>query len=153
MSNTTKKLIQIQADAHALWVRFHGYHWNIKGLQFYAIHEMTENAYEAMAKLFDDAAERALQLGGRALTCAKDLLENTKVPKCEKKDAFGAAEVLEGLKRDYGYLLGEFKALDTLAQKDGDTTTSSFAQDKIAEFEKAIWMLENALDMSCCRKK
>ncbi len=151
MSKVTDKLLQIQADAHALWVRFHNYHWNVKGLQFFAIHDYTESAYETMAKLFDDAAERALQLKAKALVCPKSLVEAAKLPKLDK-DCFTASDVLECLRGDYGYLLGEFKKLDELASKDGDTTTSNLAQDKIAELEKSLWMLDNALQNACSKK-
>ncbi len=151
MSKVTEKLLQIQADAHSLWVRFHNYHWNVKGLQFYAIHAYTEEAYEAMAKLFDDTAERALQLKSKALVCPKALLEHAKI-KPLQKDCFTASEVLECVKSDYTYLLGEFQKLDELASKENDSTTSNLAQDKIAELEKALWMLDNALE-SACKKK
>lgn len=150
MSKTTDKLLALQADAHALWLRFHNYHWNVKGLQFYAIHEMTEKAYEAMARLFDELAERALQLGAKAHTCPKALVDAANVPKCTLKDKFSANDVLEALKADYSYLLKEFKALDKVAEN--DIATQNLAQDKIAELEKALWMLENALDKSCTKK-
>lgn len=148
MSKVTEKLLQIQADAHSLWIRFHNYHWNVKGLQFWAIHNYTEEAYEAMAKLFDDVAERTLQLKEKALVCPKALVENAKVPKIDN-DCFTATQVLELIKEDYKYLLNEFKALDDLASKAEDTTTSNLAQDKIAELEKALWMLDSALENSC----
>ncbi len=151
MSKVTDKLLQIQADAHALWVRFHNYHWNVKGLQFFALHDYTEEAYEAMAKLFDDAAERALQLKAKALVCPKSIVEAAKLPKLDR-DCFTAGDVLECLRVDYSYLLGEFKKLDELASKDGDTTTSNLAQDKIAELEKSLWMLDNALQNACGKK-
>ena len=151
MSKVTEKLLQIQADAHSLWIRFHNYHWNVKGLQFAAIHAYTEEAYENMAKLFDDAAERVLQLKEKALVCPKDLLENAKTPKLQK-DCFSSTEVLELIREDYKYLLGEFQKLDELASKAGDTTTSNLAQDKIAELEKALWMLDNTLETSCKKK-
>lgn len=148
MSKVTEKLLQIQADAHSLWIRFHNYHWNVKGLQFWAIHNYTEEAYEAMAKLFDDVAERTLQLKEKALICPKALIENAKIPKIDN-DCFTATQVLELIKEDYKYLLNEFKALDDLASKAEDTTTSNLAQDKIAELEKALWMLDSALENSC----
>lgn len=148
MSKVTEKLLQIQADAHSLWIRFHNYHWNVKGLQFWAIHNYTEEAYEAMAKLFDDVAERTLQLKEKALVCPKALIENAKIPKIDN-DCFTATQVLELIKEDYKYLLNEFKALDDLASKAEDTTTSNLAQDKIAELEKALWMLDSALENSC----
>ncbi|EDO6931908.1 DNA starvation/stationary phase protection protein, partial [Campylobacter coli] len=80
------------------------------GLQFYSIHEYTEKAYEEMAELFDNCAERALQLGEKAITCQKTLMENAKSPKVEK-DCFTPVEVMELIKKDYEYLLAEFKKL------------------------------------------
>ncbi|KGI55939.1 Dps family protein [Campylobacter sp. MIT 97-5078] len=151
MKNVAKQLLQIQADAHSLWIKFHNYHWNVKGLQFFAIHEYTEEAYEEMAKLFDDVAERLLQIKEKALVCSKELSELAKTPKVQK-DCFTTLEVLELVKEDYNYLLKEFKKLDEVASKAGDTTTSMLAQDKIAHLEKALWMLGSTLENSCKTK-
>ncbi|TKX29772.1 DNA starvation/stationary phase protection protein [Campylobacter sp. MIT 12-5580] len=151
MKNVAKQLLQIQADAHSLWIKFHNYHWNVKGLQFFAIHEYTEEAYEEMAKLFDDVAERLLQIKEKALVCPKELGELAKAPKVQK-DCFTTLEVLELVKEDYNYLLKEFKKLDEVASKAGDTTTSMLAQDKIAHLEKALWMLDSTLENSCKTK-
>ncbi|ARE81365.1 Dps family protein [Campylobacter helveticus] len=142
--SVVKQLLQLQADAHSLWIKFHNYHWNVKGLQFFSIHEYTEKAYEELAELFDGCAERALQLGEKAIVCPKVLLENAKAPKAEK-DHFNSSEVLELVKKDYEYLLSEFKKLNELAEKAGDTTTAAFAQENIAKYEKNIWMLEASL--------
>ncbi|EGO0809891.1 DNA starvation/stationary phase protection protein, partial [Campylobacter lari] len=27
--SVTKQLLQLQADAHSLWIKFHNYHWNV----------------------------------------------------------------------------------------------------------------------------
>lgn len=142
--SVVKQLLQLQADAHSLWIKFHNYHWNVNGLQFFSIHEYTEKAYEELAELFDGCAERALQLGEKAIVCPKVLLENAKAPKAEK-DHFNPSEVLELVKKDYEYLLSEFKKLNELAEKAGDTTTAAFAQENIAKYEKNIWMLEASL--------
>lgn len=146
--SVTKQLLQLQADAHHLWIKFHNYHWNVKGLQFFSIHEHTEKAYEEMAELFDDCAERVLQLGGKAIVCQKTLMENAKSPKVEK-DCFTPIEVLECVKKDYEYLLKEFKKLNEAAEKANDTTTASFAQENIAKYEKSLWMLNSSLQNSC----
>ena len=144
MSKVIQQLSQLQADAHSLWIKFHNYHWNVKGLQFQAVHKYTEDAYEDMAELFDDVAERILQLKGKALVCPKALVEASKAPKVEK-DNFSTSEVLELIREDYKYLLKEFKKLDEESEKEGDTTSKTLAQDKIAELEKAIWMLDSTL--------
>lgn len=139
-----QQLLQIQADAHHLWIKFHNYHWNVKGLQFFSIHEYTEKAYEEMAELFDSCAERILQLGGKAIVCRKTLMQSSKSPKVDK-DSFSAVEVLELLKKDYEYLLAEFKKLNEAAEKESDTTTAAFAQENIAKYEKILWMLDSSL--------
>jgi len=146
--SVTKQLLQLQADAHNLWIRFHNYHWNVKGFQFFAIHQYTEKLYEEMAELFDDCAERLLQLKTKAIVCPKTLIENAKTPKLEK-DCFTPMEVIGLIKKDYEYLLAEFKKLNELSEKAGDTTTASFAQEKIAKCEKSLWMLDATLQESC----
>ena len=52
MDAVVKQLNKIQAEAHAFYVAFHDYHWNVKGMQFYSIHEYTEHAYDDMGDLF-----------------------------------------------------------------------------------------------------
>lgn len=151
MSKIIESLTQLQADAHFLWVKFHNYHWNVKGLQFYAVHAYTEDAYEKMATLFDDVAERILQLKGEALVCVNELAKRAKIKHVDKT-CFTPSEVLEGVREDYTYLLKAFKALDELASKENDTSTSNLAQDKIAELEKALWMLDSSLTNTCSKK-
>ena len=123
MSKVVTQLNQIQADAHALFVKFHDYHWYVKGIQFFSVHEYTEKAYEDMAEIFDDVAERAIQLGG----------------------SYTPTEVLKGVLAEYEHLLGEFKKLEEVAEEAKDSTTVAMAQDKIAKYEKAIWMLKATL--------
>ena len=144
MSKVAEQLTQIQADAHSLWLKFHNYHWNVTGLQFYSIHKYTEEAYEDMAELFDDVAERILQLKAKAIICPKELVEKSNTAKVEK-DSFCSNEVLSLMREDYKYLLAELKKLNEVAEKESDTTTQNLAQEKIAQFEKAIWMLDSTL--------
>lgn len=142
MSKVILQLNTIQADANALYIKFHDLHWNVKGIQFFSVHEYTEKAYEDMSEIFDDAAERALMLGGRPIVKAEELAKVAHI-KHETKESYTPTEVLEIVLADYKHLLGEFKKLDELAE--GDTTTQMYAQDQIAKFEKAIWMLNATL--------
>ncbi|AII14355.1 DNA-binding ferritin-like protein [Campylobacter iguaniorum] len=145
MTNVVKQLNQIQADAHAFFIAFHDYHWNVKGLQFYAIHEYTEKAYEEMASLYDDVAERAIQIGGKAVLKAEDLVKMGAKAPVLQKDSYTPTEVLEEVRKAYKYLVEEFKKLEDVAEKAGDTTTSNIAQDHYGDYEKKIWMLNSTL--------
>lgn len=142
MSKVITQLNQIQADAHGLYVKFHDLHWNVKGIQFFSIHEYTEKAYDDMHEIFDAVAERAIMLGGKAITKLDELQKLSHI-KHESKDSYTANEVLEAVLAEYKHLLAEFKKLDELA--DGDTTTQAYAQEQIAKYEKSIWMLNATL--------
>ena len=145
MSKTVKQLNKLQADAHAFFVAFHDYHWNVKGLQFAQVHAYTEKAYDEMGELFDDMAERALQISGKAVTKAKDLIELSKDAPISVKDSYGVTEVLENVKKAYEYLVEEFKKLQEVAEAEGDDTTSNIAQDHYGDYEKRLWMLSSML--------
>lgn len=144
MSKVIEKLNQIQADVWVLNVKFHNYHWNVKGSQFHAIHEATEAAYESLFEIFDEVAERAIQLGGKALVCPKVLLETAKAPKADK-DSFTCQEVIELVRKDYEYLLGQFDELANLADDAGDRPTTAMCDEYIAKYEKELWMLGQTL--------
>lgn len=145
MSNkVVAQLNQLQADAWVLVAKFHNYHWNVKGSQFYSIHSYTEEAYDSLFGLFDDVAERAIQIGGKAIVCPSKLVELAKAPVVEK-DSFECKEVLELVRKDYEYLLKEFKVLRKVAEEADDCGTQAFAEENIAKYEKAIWMLNQTL--------
>lgn len=144
MKKVIDQLNKLQADAHLLFVAFHDYHWNIKGLQFFQIHSYTEEAYEEMATLFDDMAERALQFGGKAVVKVADLTKLAKAPIISKV-SYKGEDVLVAIKKAYEYLINEFKKLENEAEKVGDATTVAMAQGEYAKFEKKVWMLANTL--------
>jgi starvation-inducible DNA-binding protein len=54
------------ADAVDLQTQIKQAHWNVKGPQFIALHELFDNVNEAVEDYVDDIAERAVQLGGVA---------------------------------------------------------------------------------------
>ncbi len=144
MSKVVESLKQIQADAHALYVKIHSYHWNIKGMDFFPVHNHTEEIYNSMSALYDDAAERVLQLGGKPYLTVKELDSATKI-ETETKDSFNSKEVIVAIIKEYKYLLKEFKTLSDISSEDGDKTTEAFADEKVAKLEKDLWMMKNMI--------
>jgi starvation-inducible DNA-binding protein len=138
--NTVTLLNQIQADAHALFVKLHNYHWNIKGMHFYPVHNKTEELYDKMAEIYDATAERAIQLGGKAVLSTGQLVALTAIEE-ETAESFDSRTVLVSIIKDFTYLKGKFQELATAAAAQGDSTTVALAEGEIATFEKEIWML------------
>ena len=144
MSKVTKNLKQLQADAHALFVKIHNYHWNVKGMDFEPVHLKTEAIYNNMATLYDDAAERVIQLGGKPYLTLDDLAKATNI-KTEKGDTFKSKEVVKNIIADYKYLHKLFQELSDDADNANDKTTAAFADDNVAVLEKELWMLDSMI--------
>lgn len=140
--NVVEKLNVLVADMGILFVKLHNLHWNVKGKEFYAIHSMTEEFYEDAAGVFDDLAERVLQLEHRPYASLSEYLEVARIKESKERE-FSAQQVLENLNTDYSFLLKEFKELSKLAE--GDTTTQSYADDQVAKLEKRLWMIRATL--------
>jgi len=138
-----EKLGQLQADAHVMFTKLHNLHWHVKGPQFYVLHEKTQLAYELFAQIYDDLAERTIQLGGTPLVTLAAIIEKTKIRETDKT-SFTVSEVIGTMLEDYDYLLKQFRELATLSN--GDTTTSAYAEEKVAFFEKELWMLKAHLE-------
>ena len=132
------QLKQLMADAMVMFSKLHNYHWNVKGLHFYAMHDKTEQAYNQFAVMYDDLAERLLQLGEKPLVTLKDILATAKIEEDAKTD-FNAEYVIKALLHDYNYFLKAFQALSDAAKD--DATTMAYADEQVSMLEKEIWML------------
>ncbi len=144
MKKVIKELKTIQASSLVMFTKLHNYHWNIKGMQFLPIHEMTEKIYEQFSTLYDDTAERVLQLGDKPIILLDDI-SKTSIIKEDKKSNFDATYVLKNILLDFETLLKEFKKLSKVANEIDDNTTIAFADDNIAHLEKNIWMIKATL--------
>ncbi|PHO11198.1 MULTISPECIES: Dps family protein [Malaciobacter] len=144
MKKLLKQLKLIQGSSLVMYTKVHNYHWNIKGLQFFAIHEMTEKLYGEFSTIYDDAAERLLQLNEKPLILISEITENSFI-KEDKKTDFDAKYVLSNILEDFEKFLKEFKKLSELADENGDNTTVAFADDNIAHLEKNIWMIKASI--------
>lgn len=144
MSKVIKQLKQIQADAHALYVKIHNYHWNVKGMDFHPVHSYTEGLYNEMSVLYDDAAERTIILGEKPYLTIDELAKATKI-ETETKDSFKSKEIVEKIVVDFEYLLKTFKKLSEAAAEADDKGTEAFADEKVAKLEKDLWMLNSML--------
>ncbi|MGX3098176.1 Dps family protein [Helicobacter sp. 23-1046] len=144
MSKVIDKLKQLQADAQVFYVKVHNYHWNVRGMDFHPTHKALQEIYEEFAEVFDDTAERILQLGGTPYLTMSDISKNAKI-KEESKSSFDSKTVLKAVLSDYEYFEKTFAELSQLADESGDKVSGAYADDKCASLQKAIWMLKAQL--------
>lgn len=57
---------QLLADTYALYLKAQGFHWNVVGPNFIALHELFEQQYTELQEAIDTIAERIRILGAFA---------------------------------------------------------------------------------------
>jgi starvation-inducible DNA-binding protein len=139
MTQVVENLQLLMADALVMFTKVHNYHWNVRGPQFYGVHARTEEIYEQYAEIYDDLAERILQLGGTPIVTLKDVLAKARI-KEETETRFTVDQVMQRLVKDNEHFLKEFRNLASIAGE--DSSTSAYAEEKVAELEKQLWMMK-----------
>jgi starvation-inducible DNA-binding protein len=132
------------ANLQILYVKLHNYHWNVKGMNFKPVHEMTEAHYNYFAEQYDEVAERIVQLGGKPFATLQDYLTNASL-KEESKKTFEVKFVLKSLLSDFEQLNKDFKEISKVAGDAGDVPTANITDDNVAWLEKQIWMIKASI--------
>ena len=63
---TAPGLPTLLADTYAIYLKTHGYHWNVRGPSFAALHALFMTQYTEMWTAIDTVAERIRALGAFA---------------------------------------------------------------------------------------
>ncbi|HEY1836202.1 MAG: Dps family protein [Rhizomicrobium sp.] len=136
---------KVLADTYMLYLKTHGYHWNVTGPMFSALHTLFETQYTELHDAADLIAERIRALGefapGNYRTYAK--LTSIKESTDDKPPAALAMvkELAEGHEAVVRTARHAFKAAD----KVGDQPTLDLLTQRMEASEKAAWMLRSHL--------
>ncbi len=142
-SEVALALGKLLADTHALYLKTHGYHWNVRGPQFPALHHLFEDQYKSLWSALDEIAERIRALGALAPQGQTSMANLTGV---KDGDAhWGAQEMLRDLLKDHEQVCGTIKAAIQAAEGADDAATVDLLNDRLAAHEKHAWMLRATL--------
>jgi len=116
-------------------------HWNVKGLQFFQLHEL----FDSIATHLDDAAdliaERATQLGGVANGTARQAAANSSIKEYDFNAVKGEEHVSALVKRLSTLANASREAIDQ-TDKLGDKATSDIFTEIVRAADKDLWFLE-----------
>lgn len=141
--DVARELTKVLADSFAVYLKTHGYHWNVRGPEFFSFHNLLEQQYTDMWNALDDIAERIRALGVLAPQSypAFGNLTSIKDGDPEKE----ATAMLTELMQDHETLIATArKALDT-ASEAGDEASADLMTQRLAAHEKFAWMLRSTL--------
>lgn len=136
-------LARLLGDTAALASKTQGYHWNVTGPQFSALHALFEQQYDALAEATDELAERIRALGQPAPSGLAALLKLSTIP--EETGAPSWQDMLRRLAEGHEHAARSARAVLPLAQERGDEATADLAIGRIHEHDKAAWMLRATL--------
>lgn len=140
MEKIIQELNQYLADLCVFYRKLQNYHWNIEGNDFFVIHSKLEEYYNEINEQIDEVAEYILSKNGEPLGTIQDYLNITKIEEAENKK-IKSNLILENIIKDYNYLLESVKNIKIEAENIKDCDTSTFVDEKILEYTKRIWML------------
>jgi starvation-inducible DNA-binding protein len=136
----TASLNSLLASYHVHYQKLRNFHWNVKGPDFFDVHEKFEEQYNGAQLAIDDIAERIRVFGRRPYSTMKELLENSKIEETEDED-IEAMEMVKEIIRDYRILMEQIFDVIELSIEYGDSGTEDMMKDLIKSLEKNHWMM------------
>ena len=129
------------ADAGDLQFQAKQAHWNVKGPNFIAVHELFDQAADEIRGYVDDIAERLVQLGGVAKGRVQDAAAGTTLPPYPT-DITAAADHIDA----FSTALAAFgknvrQAIDS-ADAAGDQDTADLFTGISRGVDKTLWFVE-----------
>ena len=138
-----RALSKLLADNYTLYLKTHGFHWNVTGPMFNALHLMFQTQYNELWLASDLIAERIRALdqfapgSGAQFAKLSAIKEESGVPDWKGM----VQQLVEGHETASRTARDVFR----LASKADDQPTADLATQRMQEHEKTAWMLRSLL--------
>lgn len=140
-----QKVIQLLnarlVDAIDLSMQAKQAHWNIKGPQFIALHELFDKIAERAEEHVDALAERVVTLGGTALGTVRTVAAKTSL-QAYPENIFSGPEHLQALADSLARSAKSCRAAIEIADDLDDEVTTDLFNEITAALDKDLWFVE-----------
>jgi starvation-inducible DNA-binding protein len=138
---TVVELLQCRlADAIDLQGNAKQAHWNVKGPNFIALHELFDQVYAAVTEFVDLIAERLVQLGGVAEGTVKVVADRSELPEYPSDITWWEDHVDE-MTRSLGEFGKRARAAIDVAAEAGDQDTADLFTEVSRGVDKQLWFV------------
>ncbi len=139
----TGQLNQLLADYQVFYQNLRGFHWNIKGREFFELHLKFEEFYNDAVIKIDEIAERILTLEGEPLHTFTAYVNHADIK--EEKGITNGIEGVEIVVKNFSTIILLEREILALAAEADDEGTVALMSDYISQTEKTLWMLNSYL--------
>lgn len=143
--STRRQVIEILnarlADTLDLKTQAKQAHWNIKGPEFFQLHELFDSVAGHLEEQVDTIAERVTALGGTALGTARIAAANSSLPEYDLGAVNGIEHVV-ALSARLAQAANQFRSDIDRTDELGDKATADLFTQLAREADKDLWFLE-----------
>ena len=137
-------LARLLADSYTLYIKTHGFHWNVTGPMFNTLHLMFMDQYTELWNALDPIAERIRALGHYAPGSYAQFAALSSIP--EETGAPPAAAMIRQLIAGQEAIVRTARGLFPMVDKAGDEPTADLLTQRLQIHEKNAWMLRSLLE-------
>ncbi len=136
-------LAHVLADTYTLYLKTHGFHWNVTGPLFNTLHLMFEEQYQELATAVDTIAERIRALGFPAPGSHAQFAQLASID--EETGILSAEEMLRQLVRDQEAVVRTARSVFPSVHEAHDEPTADLLTQRMQVHEKTAWMLRSLI--------
>lgn len=144
------KLIQqmqvVLADTFTMYLKAHGYHWNIEGEDFPYLHDFIGDIYAEVYGSIDDTAEQIRQIQGRAIHTLLEIDKQRSVSDTAVTTPTDCHGMLSDLMTANQLVLASLMRAYDLADSNKEFGLANYLQDRMMAHKKHAWMLRSTLN-------
>jgi starvation-inducible DNA-binding protein len=144
-ANVAEGLSKVLADTYGVYLKTHGYHWNVTGPTFPALHTLFAGQYREQWEALDDIAERIRSLGELAPQSYSAFSNLSAI-----KDGYASLDseaMVADLMHDHETVLTTIRGVFKIAEAVGDQATMDLLNARTAAHDKHAWMLRATLNV------
>lgn len=140
-----KKIVELLnarlADAIDLSTQAKQAHWNVKGPEFIGLHDLFDKIHAAVDDAVDEIAERAVQLGGRAMGTARVVAKSSSLSEYPH-DIHTCRDHVSALSDALASFGKNVRAAIDAADELGDADTADLFTGVSRTIDKYLWFVE-----------
>lgn len=142
-AESAKALKRLLGETYALYIKTHGYHWNVTGPRFQSLHDMFMTQYTELWTALDEIAERIRALGHFAPGSSGEMMASASIQPDEGVP--DAETMIANLAAGHEAVARAARDGIAIASEASDDVTADLMTQRTTIADKTAWMLRASL--------